>query len=212
MNVNPFSLIGDKIDRKDIFAEYKGIMGDDIPSLDFNDYTTNGWYENTGTNRAGSANVPHAEDNGYLLVVSKSRTVYQYWYSTYQSLGTMVRARKNGTWGSWDTVALTSDIYKYTVLATANANQTYSAQLGQLQSTYNNLSIDYKNRVVIKRGGRIYYQGNTDKGEFTCQYATSALNVLTLNITDKTYKAFDGTNVVDYSSINNNAALELTLI
>lgn len=110
MNVNPFSLIGDKIDKKDIFVEFKGIMGADIPSLDFNDYTTNGWYENTGTNRTGSANVPHASDNGYLLVVSKSRTVYQYWYSTYQSLGTMVRARKNGTWGSWGTVALTSDI------------------------------------------------------------------------------------------------------
>ena len=115
MIVNPFSLIGDKIDKKDIFVEFKGIMGDDIPSLDFNDYTTNGWYENTGTNRTGSANVPHASDNGYLLVVSKSRTVYQYWYSTYQSLGTMVRARKNGTWGSWGTVALTSDITTHSI-------------------------------------------------------------------------------------------------
>lgn len=207
---NPFALIAQKANKSDIEKVYDASSGDLSTILPEG---LSAIYIQSGTSITDffSGKTITLSNNMRGYVTRNGNTIVG-WISDYNLTHEYHIGAQNGTWNLITPVVLTSDIYKYTVLATANANQTYATQLGQLQSTYNNLTIDYKNRVVIKRGGRIYYQGNTDKGEFTCQYTTSALNVLTLNITDKTYKAFDGTNVTDYSSLNNNTALELALI
>ena len=89
-----------------LFITYKGIMGfNPFPSKNFNDYTTNGWYQNSGTNASGTQNAPNSADSGYMLVIKSSEnTIHQFWVSGYRGLGIMYRQRYSGTWSAWSTL------------------------------------------------------------------------------------------------------------
>ncbi len=102
--------VGSALDtlNSELFLSYKGYMGfEPVPSLNFNDYKTSGWYRNGGTNQSGTQNAPHSADNGYMLVISSgsdSRTVYQFWFSIYRGTGVVMRKCYQDTWDSWRTV------------------------------------------------------------------------------------------------------------
>lgn len=93
---------------------YRGYMGEgNHQSKDFNDYKTNGIYNNGGTNN-GFINAPHPADNGFLIVVGVGR--HQFWFSEYQLLPTMYRyltSKVNNTWSDWSSLVLNVDALTY---------------------------------------------------------------------------------------------------
>lgn len=85
--------------NSDLKLKYKGSMGVDIPSKDFNDYINMGIYYNGGTN-SGFTNVPHAADDGYLIVFKSTRS-RQIWIGGF-SMAFSTRYMKNTTtWSEW---------------------------------------------------------------------------------------------------------------
>lgn len=88
--------------NSDLTLKYKGSMGSDIPSKDFNDYINMGIYYNGGTN-SGFTNVPHAADNGYLIVFKSTRS-RQIWIGGF-SMAFSTRYMKNTTtWSEWTNI------------------------------------------------------------------------------------------------------------
>lgn len=85
-----------------MILKYKGTMGVDIPSKDFNDYINMGIYINGGTNNEGGfANAPHVADSGYLIVFKGKRS-RQIWIGVYSmAFSTRYMKVDTNTWSEW---------------------------------------------------------------------------------------------------------------
>lgn len=75
-----------------------GVMGFDVDSKDFNDYTHHGVYQCGGTNQ-GFTHAPHNSDNGFLMVIGDHSPI-QIWFGGYVGL-VRARHRVNDEWTSW---------------------------------------------------------------------------------------------------------------
>lgn len=80
---------------------FRGQMPD---SADFNNYKTQGWYSNAGTNQ-GQVHAPSSADNGALLVFGwGGGNTRQIWIG-YFSMKFMTRTY-NGIWSEWKSFVL----------------------------------------------------------------------------------------------------------
>lgn len=80
-------------------------FGGEMPKdADFNNYKTQGWYGNGGTN-IGQVNVPHREDNGFLLVFTRSGRVWQIWIGIHIGI-LKARHYANVSWSEWKSFVL----------------------------------------------------------------------------------------------------------
>lgn len=90
--------------NSDIKLPYKGSMGFDVSSRDFNDYMDMGIYYNGGTN-SNFTNAPHAADNGFLIVFKSTRS-RQIWVGGFSMAFSTryMRGNTKDTWSAWTNI------------------------------------------------------------------------------------------------------------
>lgn len=99
-------------------------------------------------------------------------------------------------------------------LATANANQTYAAQLATLKNAFNNLTNTDKMLTYLNLGNWCFMQcQNTSDGLFF-RLGGGLQDIQTYKLSDTSYKATSLINgaVTDYSTSTNSNALYLVML
>lgn len=147
MNVNPFSYLIEKLKSKADKGESAPPTDNSIPAnADLNDYGTVGFYKCGGGNAV--VNKPTGVGAfGLIVIHSASGAYYEQRLTDSNSRKTYVRYGVSGTWGSWGTIALTSDIGNMCMEYVENVSFTFSGSNTSsiLTNSYTNIQ---RNNII----------------------------------------------------------------